>query len=250
MNRRWRILLGPEERADRQMALDEALARRAEPVARFFTWKPAGVSLGWKQPRPAWLDPARWSAAGLALVERPTGGGIAVHGTDLSVSVVIPREEWVPLSSLIGAVCQSAVQLCRRFGAEAHAVVDVAANQRVVYCLAEPSSYAVMIGTRKVAGFALRRFSRSWLIQGSVLIRPLSRLLVQALPAEAQAAFDSRAVALSEATARPVTERVIASAWAEHWIDWWQEEMITQILKDDYTDKANERIKQSTVLSA
>ena len=218
----WRILLGGEERAERQMALDDALARRAELAARFFTWKPAGVSLGWKQPRPAWLDPARWSAAGLALVERPTGGGIAAHGSDLSLAIVVPRAFDFPLAALMRTACDSAIRLCRSFGADAEPLLEAPARGRITYCLTEASPYAVMIGTRKVAGFALRRYPQSWLIQGSLLVRPLPRALAGAMPGEARRGYAARAIPLAEAATRRVTEADVARRWAERWTAWWE----------------------------
>jgi lipoate-protein ligase A len=219
----WQILLGGEERAERHMVLDEMLARRAEPVARFFTWTPPAVSLGWKQPRPGWLDPARWSSAGLALVERPTGGGIAVHGSDLSLAVVIPRSLSVPLATLMRSVCESAVRLCRSYGADTRPLIDAPAEGRVTYCLTELSPYAVMAGTRRVAGFALRRYPQSWLIQGSLLVRPLPRALAGAMTEEAGRAYTVRAIPLAEATAQTVTETDAAARWAHHWAAWWEE---------------------------
>ena len=205
------------------MSLDEALAQEGLPAVRFFTWKPAGISLGWKQPRPEWLEAERWTRAGLALVERPTGGGMALHGSDLSVSVVIPRDFRLPLGALMDAVCRSTTRLCRAFGARAEALLDCPSRARVVYCLAEPSSYAVLHGSRKLAGFALRRFRHSWLIQGSLLVRPLSPMLSEALPSPVRAAFESRACSLSEAAGCPVTEPAAAGRWAESWGDWWED---------------------------
>ena len=246
----WRILLGGEERAEQHMAFDEMLARRAEPVARFFTWTPPAVSLGWKQPHPAWLDPARWSAAGLALAERPTGGGIAVHGSDLSLAVVIPRALGIPLSTLMRTVCESAVRLCRSYGADAEPLMDAPAEGRITYCLTEPSPYAVMVEARKVAGFALRRYPQSWLIQGSLLVRPVPPVLDGAMPEQARRAYAARAIPLAEAVAQTVTEMDAAVLWAHHWAAWWEEEMITQILKNDNADTASKHIRQSAVLSA
>ena len=246
----WRVLRDGEERAERQMRLDEALARRAEPTVRFFTWKPAGVSLGWKQPRPAWLDPARWSAAGLALCERPTGGGIAVHGSDLSLAVVVPRAWILPLGALMRTACENAVRLCRSYGADAEPLMDAPAEGRITYCLTEPSPYAVMVEARKVAGFALRRYPQSWLIQGSLLVRPVPPVLDGAMPEQARRAYAARAIPLAEAVAQTVTEMDAAVLWAHHWAAWWEEEMITQILKNDNADTASKHIRQSAVLSA
>lgn len=236
----WRIVAGGEERAERHMPLDERLARRAEPVARFFTWTPPGVSLGWKQERPAWLEPDRWAADGLALVERPTGGGMAVHGSDCSITVVLPRALSLPLAALMRTVCESAARLCRSYGADAQPLTETPAEGRVTYCLTELSPYAVLVGHRKIAGFALRRYPQSWLIQGSLLVRPLPREVAEAMPEGARRAFDARAIPLAEAAGQRVSEPDAAARWAQHWAAWWEEasrqlaESRRQKAKDSY----------------
>jgi lipoate-protein ligase A len=211
------------------MPIDVALAKRAEPAVRFFTWTPPGVSLGWKQPRPQWLNPDAWRSAGLALVERPTGGGLAVHGSDLSVAVVVPRRPDLPLTALMRTVCESAARLCRSYGAPAEPLLDCPGAGRITYCLTEMSSYAVMISGRKAAGFALRRYPESWLIQGSLLVRPVPGGLEQALPSPVRGAYAARAVPLSEAAGRPVRATAAAERWAGEWIWWWNEALSQEL---------------------
>ena len=216
----WRIILGGAQSAAEQMALDASLAQEAMPTVRLFTWQPPALSLGFKQPQPSWLASAapdrRWE-----LVERPTGGGIAVHGSDVSVAVIVPRESHVPVEALLRAVCQSAVTLCGTYGVAADARLHVPATERVTYCLAEPSSYAVLAAGKKLAGFALRRYPKTWLIQGSMLLGPLPGALRDVLPPDALRQLTGRAVPLSDLTASPVSEADAARRWAAHWSAWW-----------------------------
>src|SRR3989338_8978996 len=109
--------------AAEHMALDEGLALQAEPSVRVFTWSPPAISLGFKQQPPGWLEETRWRNAGLELVERPTGGGIAFHGSDVSISVVAPLRPGVSPHALVSAVCESAVRLCGTYGLEATSVL-------------------------------------------------------------------------------------------------------------------------------
>ena len=217
----WRVMVDGPCPAAEQMARDGTLAQEAAAAVRFYRWAPPAVSLGWKQKHPAWLAPARWAAAGLEAVERPTGGGIAVHGSDVSLGVVVPRAGGVRLEALMEAVCRSAVALCRSYGATASAAPDVPGGGRVTYCLSEAGPYAVLSGGRKVAGFALRRYPEAWLIQGSLLVRPLPEALARAMPAEAVRGVDTRAVSLAEAAGEAVTETDAAERWAAHWASWW-----------------------------
>ena len=195
------------------MAFDERLAGLARPVVRFFTWSPPAVSFGFKQPRPAW--------AGVELVERPTGGGIAFHGSDVSMSVTIPRSWAHPLEAIMRLIGQSAVRLCAAYGVDAISIGEVAAQERIDYCLTQPSSYAVWAGQRKIAGYALRRFPASWLIQGSLLVRPLPAVLTRQLPQALVAALERQAVPLLELSRHGVSEQDVARYWSERWVSWW-----------------------------
>lgn len=240
------------------MAFDERLAQEAVLLVRLFTWEPPAVSFGCRQPRPEWFDEVRWRGSGLEWVERPTGGGIALHGSDVSLAVVVPRAIGLPLDQLMDLVCQSAVRLCRSYGLNAAPQVQTERPRRITYCLTELSPYAVSLdpstrapdlaeGSRsgfrptgamrefgglhgyKVGGFALRRYRESWLIQGSLLVRPLPRRLIQAIPREVADALGQRALSLAEASATPVTESDAMRRWAAHWGAWWEELLLEQL---------------------
>ena len=226
----WRVLFGGASSAAEHMALDESLARTAAASVRVFTWNPPAVSLGLKQPIPAWLEPAAWRAAGLELIERPTGGGLAVHGSDCSIAVVVPRETSIPLDALMATVCRSAVRMCRGYGVEAEPVMDVPGARRVTYCLTELSPYAVMAGPRKLAGFALRRYAQSWLIQGSLLVGAMPERLAAAMPEEARRQFEARAITLSEAAGRAIRAQDVARRWGTSWAEWWDDLLVSELV--------------------
>ena len=201
-----------------QMACDERLALEAEPAVRLFTWHPPAISLGWKQPRPSWLDAPAWRAEGLACVERPTGGGVAFHGSDLSIAVVVPRRLGLRLDALMRSVCASAAALCERYGVAAVPFLDAAGSGRIAYCLTEVSPYAVCIDGRKTAGFSLRRYPESWLVQGSALIQPIPPALVRAIPPDIATRLAARARSLSDAAQQPISARDAAERWADIWL--------------------------------
>lgn len=228
---RWRLVVDPDRPNPDQMGRDEELAQEAAPTARFFLWSPPAVSLGRRQSRPDWLrDPAR-RCHPVDCVERPTGGGLAFHGSDVSLSVILPRDTAAPLRTLMQAVCGSAVSLCRSYGVKAVAELDAPSASRITYCLAEPSPFAIRAGERKLAGFAIRRYPRAWLIQGSLLVRPLPQALTAVLPPAVQAQLRDRAWSLAEASRAAITETQAAERWASHWSGWWGE-MISPIQRE------------------
>ncbi len=93
-------------------------------------------------------------------------------------------------------------------------------EERITYCLTEPSSYAVLLNERKVAGFALRRYPESWLIQGSLLVNPIPGKLTEALPSDVVQSLRERAISLSQHTI--TQEQEVMERWADHWTVWWE----------------------------
>ena len=225
----WRVLNEAPRPASAQMARDVELAREPVLTLRVFRWDPPAISLGWKQPRPAWLDGADRSAATLDIVERPTGGGIAFHGSDVSVSVIVPRALNLSLDFVMCSTTRVAAMLCRSYGIEAHTSAHERHDRRVTYCLAEASSYAVWIGARKVAGFSVRRYPQTWLIHGSLFVQPLPEVLVQALPQEVLEPLTSHAASLSDAVGRRLDPQDVAQRWADHWTSWWDDALLTAL---------------------
>ena len=81
---RWRLLLDPPGSAARNMSVDEALllcVRDARPVLRLYGWSRPSISLGYRQPEPAWLP--RCQELGVDQVRRVSGGGTVLHAGDL-----------------------------------------------------------------------------------------------------------------------------------------------------------------------
>ena len=213
----WRVCVEDHRSAAGHMACDVQLAQQAVPTVRLFTWNPSAISLGFKQPTPSWWDAEAWRQAGLECVERPTGGGIAVHGSDVSISIVMPREWGWSIEAMMGQVCSRAIELCESYSVQAEALMDAPSSGRIAYCLTETSPYAIMVGGRKVAGFALRRYPQSWLIQGSLLVNDVPAELLKRLPAAIATQLYERAVSLSEATGQELSESDVAQRWLEVW---------------------------------
>ena len=146
--RQWQLVACDEPRAAGQMAFDLELARRQVPTLRLFQWAEPALSLGYRQPAPAWLDPEALAAAGVETVERPTGGGLAIHGSDLSLSVVAPHAEAPSVRELMAMVCGAMAAALGGLGVAAQAQTDAPGGGRIEWCLAEASPYAVTIDGR------------------------------------------------------------------------------------------------------
>lgn len=85
----WRLIHTWEGEPGANMALDEALLEVGppEPTLRFYSWKPAALSLGYFQR--ARDVPA--AAEAEVVVRRLTGGGAIHHDRELTFSIVAPE---------------------------------------------------------------------------------------------------------------------------------------------------------------
>ena len=115
--RQWRLILSGPASGARNMALDEALLLEvaAQPVLRFYSWRPFCLSLGYGQ-RCRLVEMQRLRARGYTLVRRPSGGGAILHAAELTWSLVLPAGHPLAAGSLsagyrrIGEVLYAALQ--------------------------------------------------------------------------------------------------------------------------------------------
>jgi|GEM_PF-2822523 len=232
----WTVLVVERDSAAEQMAFDVELAAAAQPVFRLFRWAHPAVSVGRNQLVPDWADPWRVSRYGVEFVQRPTGGALAVHGSDLSCSVIVPRHPAVKLPRLMETVCGAVAGAVSASGVSARWLGDASAARRggLRYCLTETSPYAVLAppsagsptGDRKLCGFAVRRFPQSWLIQGSLLVRTLPSVFQDVMPAGVHAQFAARAVSLEAAAGRPVTDEELVARMIQAWAEAWRRDAV------------------------
>jgi len=161
------------------MAMDEALLEYATiPLVRFYRWHSPALSFGYFG---RFADVTDYQSE-RDLVRRWTGGGIVLHGKDLTYSIIIPANDAVfDESSLaiyekIHRALVDALSRVGKFAVVAGGVdpggIAVATRAAVsasgYSCFANPVPADVMVHGRKVAGAAQRRTRRGLLQQGSI----------------------------------------------------------------------------------
>jgi lipoyl(octanoyl) transferase len=164
------------------MAIDEALLETAEiPTIRFYKWDHPALSFGYFG---KFIEVAS-HAAERDLVRRWTGGGIVLHGDDLTYSIVIPAADPAFSESPMSIYAEIHASVCRALAASGQnaelagvaalyerrpeinsAVVDRRYNKDA--CFDNPVRADVLSNGRKVAGAAQRRTRRGLLQQGSI----------------------------------------------------------------------------------
>jgi lipoate-protein ligase A len=176
------------------MAIDEALLEHAiSPSIRFYHWDLPVLSFGYFG---RFADVAD-KASERDLVRRWTGGGIVLHGDDLTYSVIIPAQDAVFAQSSMSiyenvhrALCNALVATGQRAfvagGVDPGAGVSDAGYSG--HCFANPVRADVMVNGQKVAGAAQRRARGGLLHQGSIQYvdvgNGLAERFVQALSAD------------------------------------------------------------------
>jgi lipoate-protein ligase A len=157
------------------MAIDEALLESATiPTIRFYRWHSPALSFGYFG---RFSDVAIY-AAERDLVRRWTGGGIVLHGDDLTYSVMIPASDpafsessiWIyekihrALAEALNGVGERAVLAGSARCADRTSQRGVATSN----CFTNPVRADVMMDGQKIAGAAQRRIRRGLLQQGSI----------------------------------------------------------------------------------
>ena len=148
------------------MAVDEALLQTARrPILRFYRWRRPSLSFGYF----GLFAEVAAEELERELVRRWTGGGIVLHGADLTYSIILPRGLASELATPQAAYREihGAIQTALA-GRVDVVLADEAAPKISSACFANAVAADVLLGDRKIAGAAQRRTRAGLLHQGSV----------------------------------------------------------------------------------
>lgn len=160
------------------MAVDEALLESVHsggpPVLRFYTWKPACLSLGRNQPARDIYDTRRAAALNVDIVRRPTGGLAVLHDRELTYCVLAPLAPFGGPRAAYAGINRALVEGLRILGVAAEQAVGVRSRGPLGHttdpCFQAPAAGEVVAMGRKLVGSA-QRCERGTLLQhGSILL--------------------------------------------------------------------------------
>lgn len=181
----WRFIPPLEASGSVQMAIDRWLFERHcqgehPPTLRFYTWKPAAISLGYHQRHyPEHWQNMTWQGEPVELVQRPTGGRAVLHQGDLTYSVVMSG---LPSSRMQSyqQICEFLIQGWRSLGVElyyGHAGRGYIHNPN---CFGTATSADLVTSHgRKLIGSAQLRKGDAVLQHGSMQLHPDPDLFAQ-----------------------------------------------------------------------
>jgi lipoate-protein ligase A len=145
------------------MAIDEALLGAIDgPVLRVYRWARPSVSFGYFE---RW-EPVRAAHPERDAVRRWTGGGVVLHGDDLTYSVLVPGAGGMAEASytfIHGALCAALQDMGIPALAASSSAPKISQS-----CFENPVLHDVMAGGKKIAGAAQRRTRLGLLHQGSI----------------------------------------------------------------------------------
>ncbi|HEY6070596.1 MAG TPA: hypothetical protein VIU85_04405 [Chthoniobacterales bacterium] len=204
------------------MAIDEALLETASaPTIRFYRWDHPALSFGYFG-RLSDVEKEKRD-----IVRRWTGGGIVLHGDDLTYSIVIPASDaaFGESSMSIYEQVHRAIQITLGSQAKLATVAAVSdrrdqnqsaiGDRRYNECFANPVKADVMIDGTKIAGAAQRRTRRGLLQQGSIQNIDLAPDFEKSLAGHLSQNCIERTIeqAHVERAQQIATEKYAAAAW-------------------------------------
>lgn len=173
----WRFIDSGRGTASWNMAVDESLLSSYSegdlPIIRLYGWENS-LSLGRFSTLSATLDPEKLAAEHLPFVRRMSGGGVLVHGGDLSYALILPRDRVNEngVKESYRYLCRFLLNVYHTLGYEGCFAADIQLQtNRSDSCLAAFEAYDIVINGKKMGGNA-QRYTRHGLLQhGSIPMR-------------------------------------------------------------------------------
>lgn len=174
MHNTWRFIDSGTQTAQYNMAIDEALLTCFNegdmPILRLYSWENS-LSFGRFSTPLKSLNTPKLKSENISCVRRMSGGGILIHGGDLSYTLIIPRD-WlmgVGTKESYHHLCGFLISLYQKLGYQADFACNLQLDEiRSDICLAGREAYDIVIKEKKIGGNA-QRYTRHALFQhGSI----------------------------------------------------------------------------------
>jgi lipoate-protein ligase A len=183
MTETWRLIdTGPADPAI-NMAVDEAISQscregQGPTTLRFYTWRPAALSIGYFQNASAEIDLEQCKAQGYGFVRRLTGGKSVLHDQELTYSVMarannplFPKD----LHRSFMVIAQALISGLDYLGIQAEVFGQIStkkqrrSQQISPSCFASAMGFEIGVDGKKLIGSAQRRWRDGFLQHGSIL---------------------------------------------------------------------------------
>ena len=170
----WHFLTTTASTGDFNMALDEALMRRAASgiaTFRMYGWSCPTLSLGRNQRARGLYNLGAARELGVGIVRRPTGGRALLHHREITYSATLPARDAADARVAYEFINGILVDGLRHLGVRVTlATQTVAVPPGPRPCFDLPSDREIVVGARKLVGSAQWRRTGTLLQHGSILV--------------------------------------------------------------------------------
>lgn len=218
----WRIINTGSLDPFSNMAFDEAILRGYEiynspPTLRIYGWQPSGISIGYAQDADEVLDLGRCKDESISIVRRITGGGIILHGDELTYSLVSSKEDLgisAHISSSYKIVASFLMEFYKTLGIDADFACDVSSSNELgapsVLCFAGREKYDIVVRGKKIGGSAQKRLKHVIFQHGSIPLKLQTERATQFLHNSADAELAGIVTCLEELLDRPLDPTILS----------------------------------------
>ncbi len=228
------------------MAVDEALLsefRESDlPILRLYRWEPS-ISLGRFSKLSQSVDMKIIEKQKLPFVRRMTGGGILVHGGDLSYSLIFPREylKDAGVKESYRYLCRFLINLYKKLGLKAEFAHDLKLeSSKSNICMASNEPYDIIIDGRKIGGNA-QRYTKKLLFQHGTIPLSLDARLFKDIFLEE---FGLQEIATLDRIRKAVTYEELKESLIEVFMKSFDVKLIRDDLHPSQLKRANELQKK------
>ena len=168
----WRFIDTPKLCAKENMKFDKSLLEQGEPSFRLYTWKENSFTLGRSQKQ------ENIEKFGDDWARRETGGGLLLHGCDVSYSITLPIEllENKSVKKSYEYLCSFLLHFYKQLGLHVEYAKDINMElSKSFFCQKGFEPYDMICNGKKIGGNAQRRTRTTILQHGSIPLKKDTR---------------------------------------------------------------------------
>ena len=255
----WRLLDFQNRNIFENMAIDEAILRetiknRKNPTIRFYSSRPAAVSIGYFQDARTEVNIEKCHRNGVDVVRRITGGKAVFHFNEITYCIVAGDQEKIFPSDISGTY--KVISKCMARGLAYLGIrADLAEGGRVgageelkSCCFSVPSKNELLVEGRKICGSAQVRRRGGFLQHGSLLLAfdpgEIASLLLPARTPEQVEKLREAVTAVNEELVSPVDVQEICSQLKKGFADELGIEIVSETMAPAEETLKNELMKK------
>jgi lipoate-protein ligase A len=255
----WRLLDFQNRNIFENMAIDEAILRetiknRKNPTIRFYSSRPAAVSIGYFQDARTEVNIEKCHRNEVDVVRRITGGKAVFHFNEITYCIVAGDQEKIFPSDISGTY--KVISKCMARGLAYLGIrADLAEGGRVgageelkSCCFSVPSKNELLVEGRKICGNAQVRRRGGFLQHGSLLLafdpEKTASLLLPARTPEQVEKLREAVTAVNEELASPVDVQEICSQLKKGFTDELGIEIVSETMAPAEETLKNELMKK------